>query len=183
MTKVKGLDHSGLYLIRGRLKTKITNYLLPVVAICIMTSCSTLPGHYLTKHEPGFYSKKNDAVANVTFELAGYKAGIKLRGNIALTNHLFAGINGGIHRNFKDPDYKLKGYSLRPEIGYYMGFGKNNRMYLELHAGGGFQSTSVSKHDNRGGIIFTESANPLQVFGGAYLGITKAGQKIGFDIA
>ena len=165
------------------MKTKVINCILAVFIICLMTSCSRLPGHYLTKHDPGFYTKKNDAIVNATLEHTGYKSGIKLGGSIAITDHIFAGLNAGVHKNLLNSGQTIKGLTIRPEVGYYLNFGQDKNMYLELFAGGGIQNSnySISAYPS----VHTRTGNekPLQFFGGAFMGCNMLGKRIGFDIA
>lgn len=150
----------------------------------IFQSCITVPGQYLSKHDPGFFTTKNDGAVQATLEQSGIKSGIKVGGSLALLDNFFVGFNAGVYKKvFLQKTYKMQGISVRPEFGYFNNFGKNKHLYIELHAGGGLQYNSYSIQPSYKNYILFDHSRPLQVFGGAFMGYRMDGKKFGFDVS
>ena len=159
------------------------NLILLLILAVVFQSCITVPGQYLTKHDPGYFRNKNDGIVHGAFEQSGLKSGVKIGANYAFSDHLFAGLNAGIYKNISlQEHFKMQGISIRPEIGYYINYGNNDAIYLEFHTGGGFQYNSYSINTYRSSSIIYDKSRPLQIFGGAFMGFRKEGKKFGFDI-
>ncbi len=150
----------------------------------MLQSCFVVPGQYLSKHDPGFYSKKNDANLEVAIEQSGLRNGVSIGGNIALTNHFYIGINSGVYEKFiRNADNKIQGISIRPQIGYFTNFGKDKKMYFEFHAGAGKQFNEYWFRTSRFNNEFNQTAKAMQIYGGAFMGLRKNGKKVGFDVS
>jgi len=150
----------------------------------LLQSCSIVPGQYLSKHDPGFYSNKGEANVQVAVEQSGIRNGIALSGNIALTNHLYAGLNTGIYKQLLLKDnFQMKGIAVRPQAGMFFDFGADDAMYMELHIGVGQQFNNYSLFDYTNKINYKDRSRPSQIFGGAFMGCRMGSKKIGFDMA
>ena len=150
----------------------------------LLQSCSIVPGQYLSKHDPGFYSNKGETNVQVAVEQSGIRNGIALSGNIALTNHLYAGLNTGIYKQLLLKDnFQMKGIAVRPQAGMFFDFGADDAMYMELHIGVGQQFNNYSLFDYTNKINYKDRSNPSQIFGGAFMGCRMGSKKIGFDMA
>lgn len=96
---------------------------LPVLLylIFILQSCSVVPGQYLSKHDPGFYSNKGEANVQVAVEQSGIRNGIAFNGNIAFSKHFFAGLNTGVYKQILIEDnFQMKGIAIRPQLGMFL---------------------------------------------------------------
>lgn len=143
----------------------------------ILQSCSYVPGQYLNKTDPTFFSEKKDHNILANLEQSGSKSGVQATFNYALGNHFFAGSSLSFYKDFiKSGEYKMRGFSFRPRIGYFTDFGVDNAMHFEMHAGAG-------KQINRYSTNYESIAAPFQIYGGAFMGCRMKGKKIGFDIA
>jgi len=164
------------------------------VLIILFSSCSHLPGHYLSKHNPGAFSKKNDANVSLLIEANDGKYGGNLSYCQSLTNHFFAGISGNVFsRNNDLPPterttsghqlFNMKGFGVRPFAGYFLDFGKRGKSYLEVYGGGGFQYNSYNIFSTRDQIIISDYTRPIQIFAGSFIGWKHSRGTIGFDLS
>ena len=159
---------------------------LPVLLylIFILQSCSVVPGQYLSKHDPGFYSNKGEANVQVAVEQSGIRNGIAFNGNIAFSKHFFAGLNTGVYKQILIEDnFQMKGIAIRPQLGMFFDFGADDAMYMELHIGVGQQFNNYSLFDYTNKINYKDRSRPTQIFGGAFMGCRMGSKKIGFDMA
>ena len=159
-------------------------HLLILFCCVVFTSCSHLPGQYLNKRDPGFYTQKKDANFKLAVEQSGIKNGVNIGGNYVLTDHLFLGADAGFHKRIlATSQFRMQGISFRPVIGYFFDFGIDRAMYAEFHAGTGMQFNSYSFKEYDQDLIHSGNVRPVQLYGGAFIGCRMDGKKIGFDIA
>lgn len=150
----------------------------------IWSSCGSMPGHYLTKHDPSFFDGRGQAKVAVAGEITGIKTGAALSATYAFSDHWFAGVQAGINRAILYRD-SSRGYFVRPVVGYFFDFAPDDAMYCEIFAGAGllrqkYQLTVYnSPLESYGG-----TGNALQFFGGVFIGCRmERGKKIGFDLS
>ena len=150
----------------------------------LLQSCSIVPGQYLSKHDPGFYSNKGETNVQVAVEQSGIRNGIAISGNITLSEHFYAGLNTGFYKQILIEDnFQMKGIAVRPQAGMFFDFGADDAMYMELHIGVGQQFNNYSLFDYTNKINYKDRSNPSQIFGGAFMGCRMGSKKIGFDMA
>lgn len=150
----------------------------------LLQSCSIVPGQYLSKHDPGFYSNKGETNVQVAVEQSGIRNGIAISGNITLSEHFYAGLNTGFYKQILIEDnFQMKGIAVRPQAGMFFDFGADDAMYMELHIGVGQQFNNYSLFDYTNKINYKDRSRPTQIFGGAFMGCRMGSKKIGFDMA
>lgn len=163
-----------------------------IALIFIFSSCSHLPGHYLTKHDPGFYDKKDDTNISFLFEASGIKNGLQFSIDRAVLNQIFVGLSSHVYTKTGDLTkadqttggqslYNMKGISFRPFIGYFKCFGKEKNLYWEAYAGGGYQYNTYNIYDPFDDILYDNYTNVFQTYAGAFFGWKFKTANIGFD--